>query len=229
MLDVHAPHKPIHGFWEFLIHLFTITVGLLIAVQIESCVEWRHHLHLAEKARAEMRAEIESNLRDLKNAQPGLKARREVIDTDYEAMQRIQEHPNDLKAQHASLTVSYNTISLADTAWKTAQSTGALAYIPYEEAERYSSIYQAQSALLAFQDKPAEDVAGILGLVSRYSVHSSQSSKITVEQASALAEKFGQMRMHLLAGDLLLQRNIEASEAFLQNRQARTNIWETLH
>ncbi len=44
MLDVHLPHK-LHGFWEFLLHLFTITVGLLIAVQIESFVEWRHHLH----------------------------------------------------------------------------------------------------------------------------------------------------------------------------------------
>ena len=229
MLEVHAPHKPIHGFWEFLLHLFTISVGLLIATQIESCVEWRHHVHLAEKARTEMRAEIEGNLRDLKNAQHGLKVWQEAIDTDLKAMQRIQEHPNDLKAQHASLTVNYSSISLTDTAWRTAQSTGALAYMPYEEAERYSSIYQAQSALLAYEEKPAEDVAGILGLISRYGVHSSQTSKITVEQASALAEKFGQMRMHLLTGDLLLQQNIEASEAFLQNRQARTNIWETLH
>ena len=229
MLEVHAPHKPIHGFWEFLLHLFTISVGLLIATQIESCVEWRHHVHLAEKARTEMRAEIEGNLRDLKNVQQGLKVWQEAIDTDLKAMQRIQEHPNDLKAQHASLTVNYSSISLTDTAWRTAQSTGALAYMPYEEAERYSSIYQAQSALLAYEEKPAEDVAGILGLISRYGVHSSQTSKITVEQASALAEKFGQMRLHLLTGDLLLQRNIEASEAFLQNRKARSNIQETLH
>ncbi len=32
MLDIHLPHKSIRGFSEFLIHLFTITVGLLIAV-----------------------------------------------------------------------------------------------------------------------------------------------------------------------------------------------------
>jgi glycerol-3-phosphate dehydrogenase len=49
MLDVHLPHKGIHGFWEFFIHLFTITVGLLIATQIESCMEWRHHVHVAEE------------------------------------------------------------------------------------------------------------------------------------------------------------------------------------
>ena len=229
MLEVHAPHKPIRGYWEFLLHLFTISVGLLIATQIESCMEWRHHVHLAEKARTEMRAEIESNLRDLKNAQPGLKAWRETIDADLKAMQRIQDHPNDPKAQHASLTVSYSSITLNDTAWITAESTGALAYMPYEEAEQYTSIYQAQSALLAFEEKPADDVAGILGLISKYSVHSSQSSKITQEQANALAERFGQMRLRLMAGDLLLQREIEISEAFLQNRKARTTLQENLH
>ena len=73
MFDIHLPHKSIHGLREFFLHLFTITVGLLIAVQIESLVEWRHHLHLAAEARAALRVEIESNLKDLKNVQPGLK------------------------------------------------------------------------------------------------------------------------------------------------------------
>ena len=85
---------------------------------------------------------------------------------------RIQEHPNDPKAQHTTLTVHFSSISLPDTAWRTAQSTGALAYMPYEEAEQYSSIYQTQAALLALQSKPAEDVAGIIGLVARYNFHS---------------------------------------------------------
>jgi len=229
MLDVHLAHKSIRGFSEFLIHLFTITVGLLIAVQIESFVEWRRHLHLAQEARASLRAEIESNLKDLKAAQPGLKAWREAIDADLKAMQRILDDPNDPKARHASMEVSYSSITLTDTAWRTAESTGALAYMPYEEAERYSSIYQAQSALLVFEDKPAEDVAGIIGLVAKYNPPSSHSSKITAAQAGALAERFGQMQLHLLTGDLLLQRDIEASEAFLQNRKTRKNFNEDLH
>ncbi len=43
MLDVHAPHSKIEGIKEFLLHLFTISVGLLIAVGIEGCVERYHH------------------------------------------------------------------------------------------------------------------------------------------------------------------------------------------
>ena len=40
-LDVHAPHEPIHGVKDFLLHLLTITVGLLIAVGLKdawSCI-----------------------------------------------------------------------------------------------------------------------------------------------------------------------------------------------
>jgi hypothetical protein len=219
MLDVHLPHKSIRGFSEFLLHLFTITVGLLIAVQIESFVEWRHHLHLAEEARVALRAEIAGNLKDLKDLQPGLKAWREQVDADLAAMQRIQDHPDDPAAQHASLTVNSSGVTLDDTAWRTAQSTGALAYMPYEEAKRYATIYQAQSTLQAMENKPLEDAAAILGLIAKFNFHSSHSSKITGAQASDLAEKFGQMRMHLATGGTLLEMDIEQSAAFLENRQ----------
>jgi hypothetical protein len=218
MLDVHLPHKGIRGFSEFLLHLFTITVGLLIAVQIESFVEWRHHLHLAEEARVALRAEIESNLKDLRGIQPGLKVWRDQVDADLAAMKRIQNHPNDPAAQHTSLTVNSGGVTLDDTAWRTAQSTGALAYMPYEEAARYTNIYQAQYNLQTMEDKPLEDVAVILGLIEKFNFHSA-GTKITAEQAGALAEKFGQMRMHLATGDTLLRIDIEHSAAFLENRQ----------
>jgi hypothetical protein len=226
MLDVHLPHGKLRSFSDFLIHLFTITVGLLIAVEIESCVEWRHHVHLAAEARVELRAEIEHNLSDLKQAQPGLKAWQAQIDADLAAIQRIQEHPNDPAAQHANLKVSASGMSLRDTAWKTAQATGALAFMPYEEAERYSSVYQAQSALLAMEDKPMADVGVITGLIAKN--HWTEHSKITSEQTSALAERLGQMRWHLAIGDGLMQESIEQDQAFLQNRKAKEDFEENL-
>lgn len=227
MLEVHLPLKPIHGFWEFFLHLFTITVGLLIATQIESCVEWRHHVHLAEEARTQLRIEIESNLRDLKQAQPGLAEWRKTIDDDLEAMQRIQERPEEPKNQHTRLSVDLSSMSLRDTAWRAAQSTGALAFMPYEEAERYANVYQTQQALLAMEDKPLEDATDIHGLITRF--HWGEHSGITREQADILAERFGRMRLHLLTADLLLKQSIEVSEAFLQNRLSPSNFKENFH
>jgi hypothetical protein len=225
MLDIHLPHK-LHGFGEFLLHLFTITVGLLIAVQIESFVEWRHHVHLAAEARASLRKEIAQNLRDFKKMQPGLKAWEDQTDADLAAMQRIQDHPNDPKAQHASITLTFSIVSMPDTAWKTAQATGALTYMPYEEAERYSSIYQEQAQLLALQYKPMEEVATINGLVAKY--HWRHSGKITAEQASSVAEILGQTKLYLSNGESMLQACIEQNQAFLENRKPRDNFGETL-
>jgi hypothetical protein len=115
-----------------------------------------------------LRAEIAHNLEDYKQMQPGLKLWRAQIDADLQAMQRIQEHPGDPKAQHASMSINSSSVTMTDTAWKTAQMTGALAYMPYEEAERYSDIYKMQDALLALQQKPMEEVANANGLIVKF-------------------------------------------------------------
>jgi hypothetical protein len=224
MLDIHLPHKSIHGFSEFLLHLFTITVGLLIAVQIESFVEWRHHLHLAEEARVALRAEIENNLKVLRGIQPGLKDWRDQIDADLAVTKRIQEHPNDPAAQHGSLAVRSGGVTLDDTAWRTAQSTGALAYMPYEEAEEYASIYQAQTRLLTLEEKPAEEFAALIGLLAKFHSHREDIGKLNAEQASAFAEYLGQMRAQMADSDTQVQNTIEKSSAFLEHRKAREDL-----
>ena len=45
MLDVHAPHESIHTRKGFFIHIATISVGLLIAVDLEQTVEVVHRHH----------------------------------------------------------------------------------------------------------------------------------------------------------------------------------------
>jgi hypothetical protein len=226
MLDVHAPHGKIHGYGEFFVHIFTITVGLLIATQIESCMEWRHHVHLAEDARTSLHWEILRNLADMKDAQSGQTKWRQEVGDDLKALSRIQDHPNDPDAQHAKLAFNFHSIDLRDTAWRTAQTTGALAYMPYEEAQRYSEIYRSQDQFLATQEKPRDDVAYLIGLLTRFNWN--DKSKITVDQAGQMAERLGQMKLHIVTGDLLLKKSIEKADAFLQNRPAREDFTENI-
>jgi hypothetical protein len=226
MLDVHAPHSKIHGYGEFFLHLFTITVGLLIATQIESCMEWRHHVHLAEDARTSLHQEIVRNLADMKEAQSGQMKWRQEVEDDLRALSRIQDHPNDPGAQHAKLAFNFHSIDLRDTAWRTAQTTGALAYMPYEEAQRYSEIYRTQDQFLASQEKPREDVAYLVGLLTRFNWN--DKTKITVDQAGQMAERLGQMKLHIVTGDLLLKKSIEKADAFVQNRVAREDFTENI-
>ena len=52
MLEVHPPSEPVHGWRDFFIHLATITIGLLIALSLEGCVEFWHHRSLVHEAEA---------------------------------------------------------------------------------------------------------------------------------------------------------------------------------
>jgi hypothetical protein len=61
MLDVHAPEHRIHGFRDFVVHLLTITVGLLIALGLEASVEAMHHRHERNEADEKTRLEMRSN------------------------------------------------------------------------------------------------------------------------------------------------------------------------
>jgi len=63
MLDVHPPHAPTHTWRDFLIHIATIVVGLLIAVGLEQTVEAIHHHHEREQFQQRMDATIETNLK----------------------------------------------------------------------------------------------------------------------------------------------------------------------
>ena len=52
MLEVHAPHASVHTWKDFLIHIVTIVIGLLIAVALEQTVEFFHHRHEVAETRA---------------------------------------------------------------------------------------------------------------------------------------------------------------------------------
>lgn len=219
MLDVHAPHKRLEGVKEILLHLFVITLGLLIATQIEACEEWRAHVHLAAEARASLRVEIEQNLNDLKSAAPGLEEWRKQVSSNLETLEKIQKNPNDPAAQNGQLTIGAHDMTLRSTAWKTAESTGALAYMPYAEAQKYAGIYAAQERLLAAEHLPSEDSAHAAGLVAKFGL--AQKSRLTAEQAAALEDVFGQSAFHLAESTGLLQENIELNQAFLEGREPR--------
>jgi hypothetical protein len=45
MLEVHSPHGAVRTWKDFLVHIATITIGLLIAIALEQLVENLHHLH----------------------------------------------------------------------------------------------------------------------------------------------------------------------------------------
>jgi hypothetical protein len=145
VLEVHPPNEPVHGWRDFFIHLATITIGLLIALSLEGCVEFWHHRQLVHEAEASLQIEIEANARELQGALGEVRKEQEFLKKDIAVMKKIIANPK--VPNNEDMTVDFRIRTFADVSWKTAQSTGALSYMPYERAQEYAKIYGAQNEI----------------------------------------------------------------------------------
>src|ERR1700691_4998758 len=98
MLDVHPPHKAIGNASEFFLHLFTITIGLLIAVGIEGAVERHQHRELAREARQTMTEEIRKNASSVTDALGEIAGEQKRMTEGLAAVRKVQLNPNDPSA-----------------------------------------------------------------------------------------------------------------------------------
>ena len=222
---MHAPHHAIEGWKDFVVHLLTISVGLLIAVGIEGCVELHREHKLVQEARATMREEIEHNSGQMKDAVVALKKQRDMMQTSIDALRRIQENPKDKEAQKATISADFSIVGLRDTAWKTAQTTGAMGFMPYAEAQRYSDVYGSQKEFLDQEDKILEDEAQFLGVVAKTNFGHGD---VTPEQASLALERFGIWKAHLAYLDLMAKVTAANDQAFLEGKEGPHEMHEDM-
>lgn len=72
-MEIDLPRAPIESVKDFFIHLFTITVGILIALGLEQSLEAYHHYQLANEARANIVSELQDNKHSLDDLIGGMK------------------------------------------------------------------------------------------------------------------------------------------------------------
>jgi hypothetical protein len=155
VLEVHPPNEPVHSWRDFLIHLATITIGLLIALSLEGCVEFWHHRSLVHEAEASMQIEIEANARELQRALDDVRKEQDFLKKDIAVMKKIIANPK--VPNNEDMTVDFRIRTFDDVSWKTSQSTGALSYMPYERAREYANIYSAQSEIAEAEHQAVRD------------------------------------------------------------------------
>jgi hypothetical protein len=225
MLDVHPPHKAIDGVGEFFLHLFTITVGLLIAVGIEAAVERHQHRELAAQARDTMTEEIRKNSQNVAVALHDIGQEQQKLKDSLAEIRKVQLNPKDPASRSLHLDITFNTTGLEDTGWRTAQATGALAFMPYAESERYTSIYNTADTFLKSQEKLSEDESHTLGAIHKFHVGD---GTLTKDAADAMAEQFGIWQGDLLTLKIAARVLQEQQSAFLEGREPKHNMSESL-
>jgi hypothetical protein len=175
---------------RLLPHLLTITVGLLIALGLEGCVEWRNHRHLASEAGFALSHEIVQNRKTLDSLHQPIADQQKQLDADLAALAVMRANPT---AKNQSLGFGFAMHTFDNVAWKTAQTTGALAYMPYAEASTYADIYTGQEQLVQTEQQVVDDVLRASALPSTQSAN----WKPTVAQIDELTDRIGMLRMRL--------------------------------
>jgi hypothetical protein len=171
-----------------------------------------------------MRAEIRSNANRVEAALADIQQEQKRNTDELVSVQKIQSTPNDAKGHELNLSVSYNMVGFDDTAWRTAQATGALGFMSYAEAERYSDIYGAEQTVLKEQDQVAEDETQMLGVARE--VHP-VSGTLTQENAGLVAKQLGIIEGHLLGLKLAARLLKAEQEAFLEGKEAPHSLSTT--
>jgi hypothetical protein len=143
MLDVHPPHESAHTWRDFLIHIGTIVVGLLIAISLEQSVEWMHHRHELREAEASLHDELQGNQSALQQDELQLDATEQELNANLQLLQAARAH----QPVNGTIQTRWEWNGMQSAAWDTIHATGAVALIPYERAHAYGLIYGQQALL----------------------------------------------------------------------------------
>jgi hypothetical protein len=146
-MEIHHPDKPIHSKKDFLVHMLTVVLGILIALGLEATVQWGHHRALVREARENLATEIAHNRKTLDDGMPEIAKRKENLQN----IQRYLAAAKKGKVIHGAFSFGWAGFDLYATAWKTAETSGATAYMSYDELKEYTELYDLQQIFQTFQ------------------------------------------------------------------------------
>ena len=139
MLDVHPPHEAAHTWKDFLIHIATIVIGLLIAIGLEQSVEYFHHRHQLHQLHDDLHAESLRNLHiALANIDECEAAKTGAMTIYKEVI--LANRDRRLPVLHTTVP-DCNYAKPAYAVWTVAQQSGTLGLLPRDEAQRYVRVY----------------------------------------------------------------------------------------
>ena len=145
MLDVHPPHAPTHTWKDFLIHIATIVIGLIIAVGLEQTVEFIHHAHQRRELLEDLQRESDYNKATCEGNIPyfdqhlgWLLEVKAVVD-----QYRVDRNrPSRLPAEPALAPGTFNDRAYQAATWTSAKTAGLLGLLSREQSAPFSLVYE---------------------------------------------------------------------------------------
>lgn len=146
-----------YTFADYGFQFITVTAGVLIALFVDGLAETKNKRDLVESARTMIRRELADNKKDLEATLSGIAA-------DQEAMKNAIRFADELlatrKTRINSVELHFNVADqVSDSSWRTAERTGALALMDYDEVQRYSRVYDFQDLVMQQQRQALAQLA----------------------------------------------------------------------
>ena len=159
-MDIHPPKHPIVTVRAFLLEIFTVTCGIVIALGLEGGVQYGHARHLRAQTRADFVAEIAHN-------EDGVRTRLADSAADLAKIGTLLTY-GAARLAHQQVAVphvmmSRNFTLLSSDAWQTALATQGIGQLTHDEVQALSGVYDAQTAYNELQTRELNDWVEIAG------------------------------------------------------------------
>jgi len=179
MLDVHPAHHAATTWREFLIHIATIVLGLLIAIGLEQAVEHIHNRHEVAKVRRELQGERDGNKQNVQAETTHWRWETAELQNNLLVLAYLQKHPGTPNEKLPGSLVWFHQSSGHNQAvWDAAKASGVASLMDRDEVENYEFLYHQ---LASIDDARALAFAG-MNDASRYELTDSDLSHLTPTQ-----------------------------------------------
>jgi hypothetical protein len=142
VIDIHPPHHGGITRRDFFVHLFTVVLGILIAIGLEQGVEYIHHRRELAEARKELATERKIDIVRFSVETEDIHRYVPVLENNLAIFVYLRQHPG--QAVPPSLgTLRWNmmSITMLNSAWTTAQHNGVIDYMRPSEARNDAQLY----------------------------------------------------------------------------------------
>jgi hypothetical protein len=176
MLDVHAPHEAIDTRKGFVLHIATITIGLLIAIGLEQTVEFFHHRSVVRETRAALAEEKQENIRLFHENITKHVMMMGYLHNNIRIFEYLRDHPGT--PQEKLPGVLYWAIGVhqpVEAAWSTAKQTNALALMPRAEVNTLTTMYTQ----LEYSWQVYQPIFSALSHAAEYFTHTADASTLS--------------------------------------------------
>jgi hypothetical protein len=179
----------------FLLELVIVTAGVLIALSVDSLREWGQDRRLVRDARATIAREIADNKADLDGMLAGLAENRKHT-------ANALAFAGDLLAKRessiTSVNLTANLADLTDSGWRSAERTGALSHMAFDEVQRLSRLYELQELFVEHQRRSIERATNALAILSGGDPHGASQADLEMFRAQVLG----------MSGDLVITEQL---------------------